>query len=86
MFAQRYDSKDTIRGTWITNVASNVLLSKDSIVKAVNNCKQNKPITDIKRADKDQDRKNTEKRRKIKDLRVEVKRSDRFRNLQKRIN
>ena len=51
-----------------------------------NNCKQNKPITDIKRADKDQDRKNTKKRRKIKDLRVEVKRSDRFRNLQKRIN
>ena len=42
LFAQTPSIKDTIRGTWITNVASNVLLSKDSIVKAVNNCKQNK--------------------------------------------
>jgi uncharacterized lipoprotein YddW (UPF0748 family) len=40
--AQKNILHDTIRGTWITNVASDVLLSKANIIKAVNQCKENK--------------------------------------------
>lgn len=40
--AQDLNTFDTIRGTWITNVASKVLHNKNNIIRAVKQCKENK--------------------------------------------
>jgi uncharacterized lipoprotein YddW (UPF0748 family) len=39
--AQKNKQHEYIRGTWITNVASKVLTSKENIKKAVRQCKEN---------------------------------------------
>jgi uncharacterized lipoprotein YddW (UPF0748 family) len=39
-------SKDLLRGTWITNVASSAMLTKEKVQETVANCKKNK-LTDI---------------------------------------
>ena len=39
--ASRAQEVEPIKGTWITNVASDALLSKKNIRKAVANCKKN---------------------------------------------
>lgn len=39
--AQHDSASNYIRGTWITNVASNALRSKENVIEAVTKCKQN---------------------------------------------